>query len=140
MFSWSGNKGSVLGGHSLYGPRGIDFWTQLKVRPFNRDRSLSPSSWSPDWRLRRHADDDVLLAGWGRARQQGDDGDADNEVAPPDLLLSLFSLCAAWAGAAVPPVSLSRVVCSSCPMRMHAPLPLVWLLRELPDVPARLGV
>ncbi|GAA5914744.1 hypothetical protein JCM8208_000688 [Rhodotorula glutinis] len=31
MFSWSGNKGSVLGGASLYGPRGIDFWTQLKT-------------------------------------------------------------------------------------------------------------
>lgn len=32
FFSWSGNKGSVLGGASLYGPRGLDFWTQLKVR------------------------------------------------------------------------------------------------------------
>ncbi|GAA5921356.1 hypothetical protein JCM3775_003007 [Rhodotorula graminis] len=31
MFSWSGNKGSVLGGASLYGPRGLDFWTQLKT-------------------------------------------------------------------------------------------------------------
>ncbi|GAA5998696.1 CoA-acylating methylmalonate-semialdehyde dehydrogenase [Rhodotorula paludigena] len=31
MFSWSGNKGSVLGGQSLYGPRGIDFFTQLKT-------------------------------------------------------------------------------------------------------------
>jgi len=28
MFSWSGNKASVLGGASLYGKRGIDFWTQ----------------------------------------------------------------------------------------------------------------
>lgn len=28
MFAWSGNKASVLGGHSLYGPRGVDFWTQ----------------------------------------------------------------------------------------------------------------
>ncbi|BGP01282.1 hypothetical protein JCM10021v2_004984 [Rhodotorula toruloides] len=31
MFSWSGNKGSVLGGASLYGPRGVDFWTQNKT-------------------------------------------------------------------------------------------------------------
>lgn len=31
MFSWSGNRASVLGGASLYGPRGIDFWTQLKT-------------------------------------------------------------------------------------------------------------
>ncbi|GAA5899810.1 hypothetical protein JCM5296_004226 [Sporobolomyces johnsonii] len=31
MFSWSGNKGSVLGGASLYGPRGYDFFTQLKT-------------------------------------------------------------------------------------------------------------
>ncbi|BGP16195.1 hypothetical protein JCM10213_007053 [Rhodosporidiobolus nylandii] len=31
FFSWSGNKGSVLGGQSLYGPRAIDFWTQLKT-------------------------------------------------------------------------------------------------------------
>lgn len=31
MFSWAGNKGSVLGGASLYGPRGVDFWTQLQV-------------------------------------------------------------------------------------------------------------
>ncbi|BGP36183.1 hypothetical protein JCM10450v2_000081 [Rhodotorula kratochvilovae] len=31
MFSWSGSRGSVLGGASLYGPRGIDFWTQLKT-------------------------------------------------------------------------------------------------------------
>ena len=31
MFAWSGNKGSVLGGASLYGQRGLDFWTQLKV-------------------------------------------------------------------------------------------------------------
>lgn len=28
MFAWSGNKGSVLGGHSLYGKYGLDFWTQ----------------------------------------------------------------------------------------------------------------
>ena len=28
MFSWSGNKGSVLGGHSLYGKLGVEFWTQ----------------------------------------------------------------------------------------------------------------
>lgn len=28
MFSWSGNKASVLGGHSLYGQYGVDFWTQ----------------------------------------------------------------------------------------------------------------
>lgn len=31
MFAWSGNKGSVLGGHSLYGKLGIGFWTQLKT-------------------------------------------------------------------------------------------------------------
>ncbi|GAA5829300.1 hypothetical protein JCM11251_004998 [Rhodosporidiobolus azoricus] len=31
MFSWSGNKASVLGGASLYGSRGIDFFTQLKT-------------------------------------------------------------------------------------------------------------
>ncbi|GAA5869342.1 hypothetical protein JCM16303_000435 [Sporobolomyces ruberrimus] len=31
MFAWSGNKGSVLGGASLYGQRGLDFWTQLKT-------------------------------------------------------------------------------------------------------------
>ncbi|GAA5976666.1 hypothetical protein JCM10908_005588 [Rhodotorula pacifica] len=31
MFSWSGGKGSVLGGSSLYGPRGLDFFTQLKT-------------------------------------------------------------------------------------------------------------
>ena len=31
MFSWSGNKGSVLGGQSLYGPRGVSFWTQLRT-------------------------------------------------------------------------------------------------------------
>ncbi|GAA6024641.1 hypothetical protein JCM10207_003908 [Rhodosporidiobolus poonsookiae] len=31
MFSWSGSRASVLGGASLYGPRGIDFWTQLKT-------------------------------------------------------------------------------------------------------------
>ncbi|GAA96570.1 hypothetical protein E5Q_03239 [Mixia osmundae IAM 14324] len=31
MFSWSGNKGSVLGGHSLYGSLGLDFWTQHKT-------------------------------------------------------------------------------------------------------------
>lgn len=29
--AWSGNKGSVLGGSSLYGGRGVDFWTQLKT-------------------------------------------------------------------------------------------------------------
>lgn len=34
MFSWSGGKGSVLGGSSLYGPRGLDFFTQLKVSNF----------------------------------------------------------------------------------------------------------
>ncbi|KAJ9115873.1 hypothetical protein QFC22_005015 [Naganishia vaughanmartiniae] len=27
-FAWSGNKGSVLGGHSLYGKLGLEFWTQ----------------------------------------------------------------------------------------------------------------
>ncbi|ORY44641.1 Aldehyde/histidinol dehydrogenase, partial [Leucosporidium creatinivorum] len=31
MFSWSGGKASVIGGASLYGPRGLDFWTQLKT-------------------------------------------------------------------------------------------------------------
>ncbi|GAA6034811.1 hypothetical protein JCM8097_009310 [Rhodosporidiobolus ruineniae] len=31
MFSWSGGKGSVLGGSSLYGPRALDFFTQLKT-------------------------------------------------------------------------------------------------------------
>ncbi|KNE94102.1 methylmalonate-semialdehyde dehydrogenase (acylating) [Puccinia striiformis f. sp. tritici PST-78] len=31
MFAWSGNKGSVLGGHSLYGKLGIEFWTQNKT-------------------------------------------------------------------------------------------------------------
>jgi len=31
MFSWSGNKGSVLGPTSLYGKLGIDFWTQTKT-------------------------------------------------------------------------------------------------------------
>ncbi|KZO89788.1 methylmalonate-semialdehyde dehydrogenase [Calocera viscosa TUFC12733] len=31
MFSWSGNKGSVLGQTSLYGPLGIEFWTQHKT-------------------------------------------------------------------------------------------------------------
>ncbi|BGP38340.1 hypothetical protein JCM10450v2_002288 [Rhodotorula kratochvilovae] len=31
MFSWSGSRGSVLGGASLYGPRGLDFFTQLKT-------------------------------------------------------------------------------------------------------------
>lgn len=31
MFQWSGNKGSVLGGASLYGKGGIDFWTQVKT-------------------------------------------------------------------------------------------------------------
>lgn len=30
-WAWSGNKGSVLGGASLYGARGVDFWTQLKT-------------------------------------------------------------------------------------------------------------
>ncbi|POV98165.1 hypothetical protein PSHT_14171 [Puccinia striiformis] len=30
-FAWSGNKGSVLGGHSLYGKLGIEFWTQNKT-------------------------------------------------------------------------------------------------------------
>lgn len=31
MFSWSGNKASVLGGHSLYGDLGLDFWLQNKT-------------------------------------------------------------------------------------------------------------
>ncbi|GAA5820450.1 hypothetical protein JCM11251_005632 [Rhodosporidiobolus azoricus] len=31
MFSWSGSRGSVLGPSSLYGPRALDFWTQLKT-------------------------------------------------------------------------------------------------------------
>jgi len=31
MFAWSGNKGSVLGGHSLYGKLGMEFWTQYKT-------------------------------------------------------------------------------------------------------------
>jgi malonate-semialdehyde dehydrogenase (acetylating)/methylmalonate-semialdehyde dehydrogenase len=31
MFSWSGNKGSVLGGHSLYGDLGLNFWLQNKT-------------------------------------------------------------------------------------------------------------
>ncbi|GAA6039354.1 hypothetical protein JCM8097_002813 [Rhodosporidiobolus ruineniae] len=31
MFSWSGSRGSVLGGASLYGPRSWDFFTQLKT-------------------------------------------------------------------------------------------------------------
>ncbi|OAV89270.1 methylmalonate-semialdehyde dehydrogenase (acylating) [Puccinia triticina 1-1 BBBD Race 1] len=31
MFAWSGNKESVLGGHSLYGKLGIEFWTQNKT-------------------------------------------------------------------------------------------------------------
>ncbi|KAA1076033.1 hypothetical protein PGT21_032565 [Puccinia graminis f. sp. tritici] len=31
MFAWSGNKGSVLGGHSLYGKLGVEFWTQNKT-------------------------------------------------------------------------------------------------------------
>lgn len=31
MFAWSGNKGSVLGGHSLYGKLGIEFWTHHKT-------------------------------------------------------------------------------------------------------------
>lgn len=39
MFAWSGNKGSVLGGASLYGQRGLDFWTQLKVS------LVSPLDW-----------------------------------------------------------------------------------------------
>lgn len=81
MFSWSGNKGSVLGGHSLYGPRGIDFWTQLKVRSLLG--GLSPLGLILQHANQRDAlpDDDVLLAGRGRARQQGDDVDADDEVA-----------------------------------------------------------
>ena len=43
MFSWSGNKGSVLGGHSLYGPRGIDFWTQLRVSALQHSISSASS-------------------------------------------------------------------------------------------------
>ncbi|KAI5474154.1 hypothetical protein MNV49_004136 [Pseudohyphozyma bogoriensis] len=31
MFAWSGNKGSILGGHSLYGKLGVEFWTQHKT-------------------------------------------------------------------------------------------------------------
>ncbi|KAK4701187.1 hypothetical protein P7C70_g5053, partial [Phenoliferia sp. Uapishka_3] len=31
MFGWSGNKASVLGGASLYGNLGIEFWTQRKT-------------------------------------------------------------------------------------------------------------
>jgi len=31
MFAWSGNKASVLGGHSLYGDLGLDFWLQNKT-------------------------------------------------------------------------------------------------------------
>ncbi|MBW0491231.1 hypothetical protein O181_030946 [Austropuccinia psidii MF-1] len=31
MFSFSGNKASVLGGHSVYGKLGIEFWTQNKT-------------------------------------------------------------------------------------------------------------
>lgn len=31
FFGWSGNKGSVLGGASLYGKGAIDFWTQTKT-------------------------------------------------------------------------------------------------------------
>ena len=34
IFSWSGNKASVLGGHSLYGDLGLDFWLQNKVGRF----------------------------------------------------------------------------------------------------------
>ena len=32
MFSWSGNKASALGGYSLYGDLGMNFWLQNKVR------------------------------------------------------------------------------------------------------------
>ncbi|KAH8922982.1 aldehyde dehydrogenase [Atractiella rhizophila] len=31
MFSWSGNKASVLGQTSLYGKLGVEFWTQNKT-------------------------------------------------------------------------------------------------------------
>lgn len=31
MFSWSGNKASVLGNASLYGPLGLNFWTKTKT-------------------------------------------------------------------------------------------------------------
>ncbi|KAJ9104297.1 hypothetical protein QFC20_004579 [Naganishia adeliensis] len=41
-FAWSGNKASVLGGHSLYGKLGLEFWTQNQtVTAFWRSEDAS---------------------------------------------------------------------------------------------------
>jgi malonate-semialdehyde dehydrogenase (acetylating)/methylmalonate-semialdehyde dehydrogenase len=41
VFSWSGNKASVLGGYSLYGDLGLNFWLQNKVSQFNLNQRYS---------------------------------------------------------------------------------------------------
>ncbi|GHJ90102.1 hypothetical protein NliqN6_6504 [Naganishia liquefaciens] len=43
-FAWSGNKASVLGGHSMYGKLGLEFWTQNQtVTAFWRSEDASHS-------------------------------------------------------------------------------------------------
>jgi hypothetical protein len=36
MFSWSGNKASFMGDVAFYGPQGINFYTENKVRVFDK--------------------------------------------------------------------------------------------------------
>lgn len=39
-FAWSGSHASILGGHSLYGQGGLDFWTSHKVRSHSFSRNI----------------------------------------------------------------------------------------------------
>lgn len=78
MFSWSGGKGSVLGGSSLYGPRGLDFFTQLKVSVPCAVPSLPRCGlMNPKPAL---TDDDGVLARRRRARHARDDRHADAQL------------------------------------------------------------
>lgn len=85
MFSWSGGKGSVLGGSSLYGPRGLDFFTQLKVsrgeNGFEIGSKRGPVS-SANHSIDSCAslDYDCVLACRGRPGHARDDGHADSPL------------------------------------------------------------
>jgi len=61
MFSWSGNKGSVLGDIGFYGKSGINFYTQNKVffLPwFDREMQIEML-----FRQRRHSGEPRMLLG-----------------------------------------------------------------------------
>ena len=97
MFSWSGGKGSVLGGSSLYGPRGLDFFTQLKVsrgeNGFVIGSKRGPVS-SADRSIDSCAslDYDGVLACRGRPGHARDDGHANSPLKTQPFLVHCISL------------------------------------------------